>query len=632
MNDILIPSIPSDPKEAMYVICLYMAQAGEPENSLGYFTQGEALDDLAKIFGVPRRTFKNERDFFDRFTDGERKGFKKETIEPRLANTFKQFNHLGKTRLLEISREILRGIDSSRSFTYLPDLVECRQLSHANIVNIDTNKIFDPSNKIMREIVRSYEKIKPRDNVSIVGSAIIIDTEDNKAVTISTQEFPRCWAVKPTVLGLQRYKEKLNELKAFLKNEGFSQKDITNNFSKLPRDSWEKDLENSIVISIKNIIENSLALTTEDKNYFYKFIASASYSLTGRKLDRGDYDLSAVLKTGEWLGAASDRRPELSLAIEKVKSFEKLMKKSQDTWHVGGENRIYYGAPGTGKSYKIDGIIKDRIWFRTVFHPDLQNSDFFGCLKPRMNENHVNYEFAPGPFMSALAEAYNNRSEHVYLVIEELNRAPAAAVFGDLFLLLDRDDNGKGEYNVDFLSPESREWFANETDENYKKIRIPSNLYIYASMNSADQGVFPIDTAFRRRWQQEYLPLDYTNGPVGKVSYIDENSVNKIIEWKYFVEALNVFLTLNDDLSISEDRLVGQWFIKDKELNGEGIPEKILLYLWDDLLRHQGREYLFSEEIKTYGALAKAAGDHKHFLSNEFLEHLNKITKSDAEV
>ena len=86
------------------------------------------------------------------------------------------------------------------------------------------------------------------------------------------------------------------------------------------------------------------------------------------------------------------------------------------------------------------------------------------------------------------------------------------------------------------------------------------------------------------------------------------------------------------DLSISEDRLVGQWFIKDKELNGEGIPEKILLYLWDDLLRHQGREYLFLEEIKTYGALAKAAGDHKHFLSNEFLEHLNKITKSDAEV
>ena len=152
-------------------------------------------------------------------------------------------------------------------------------------------------------------------------------------------------------------------------------------------------------------------------------------------------------------------------------------------------------------------------------------------------------------------------------------------------------------------------------------------------MNSADQGVFPIDTAFRRRWQQEYLPLDYDNGPVGEISYVDEDNIRKILKWESFVETLNNYLTNIDDLSIAEDRLLGQWFVKSKELDGKGIPEKILLYLWDDLLRHVGRNKIFDErKIETYGALTKAIEGHKHFLSKPFIEELNKKTDSHGEV
>tara|TARA_B100000767_G_C19773671_1_gene541403 strand:+ start:1756 stop:3648 length:1893 start_codon:yes stop_codon:yes gene_type:complete len=630
MSEILIPS---DPKDAMNVVCLYMAQAGDPEKFLGYFTQTEALDDLAEIFDVPRRTFKGERDYFDSFTNSGRQGYKTEDVPRRLKHIFEEYNHLGKAKLLEISRKVLCGLVPVKSFTYLPDLKECKKQSHSNIAKVDVNKVFEPSNTIMRGIINSYKKVNSNDSVSIVGSALVISTPTNLTATISTQEFPRCWSVRPYVLAIERYVEKLDQLKILLIKDGFNASNIKDNLKKLPSHTWKTDLDFDIVNAIDNNIKENLDLGDTDKDYFYKLMTDKSWSSVKKELSRADWDKAAIKNVGQWLDAASDRRPELSMAIVQTNSFVRLMQNSHKIWHFGGENRIYYGAPGTGKSYKIDGIIKGQIYTRTVFHPDLQNSDFFGCLKPRMQGINVNYEFVPGPFIKALSEAYLNPSKPVYLVIEELNRAPAATVFGDLFLLLDRDDDGKGIYDVDFPSPESCEWFNNKTGETDEKIFIPSNLFIYASMNSADQGVFPIDTAFRRRWQQEYLPLDYDNGPIGEISYLDEDNIRKIIKWESFVETLNNYLTSIDDLSIAEDRLLGQWFVKSKELDGKGIPEKILLYLWDDLLRHVGRNNIFDErKIKTYGALTKAVEGHKHFLSKPFIEELNKKTDSHGEV
>jgi len=275
--------------------------------------------------------------------------------------------------------------------------------------------------------------------------------------------------------------------------------------------------------------------------------------------------------------------------------------------------------------------------YRTVFHPDLQNSDFFGCLKPQMDGKKVRYAFSPGPFMKALAEAYRTPSEPVFLVIEELNRAAAAAVFGDLFLLLDRNDEGKGEYDVNFPSPESEEWFETTTGVAHRELLVPSNLFIYATMNSADQGVYPIDTAFRRRWRQEYLPLDYDKGPDGDVSYVDAANKHHALAWREFVKLLNKHLTSVQTLDIAEDRLLGQWFVKKKELDGKGIPEKVLLYLWDDLLRHEGREQIFDSgttgKVKTYGDLVIEAAAERRFLSDSFLGKLNAASdvKADQE-
>ena len=297
----------------------------------------------------------------------------------------------------------------------------------------------------------------------------------------------------------------------------------------------------------------------------------------------------------------------------------------------GGENVIFYGAPGTGKSYGINKVVNSCQHFvRTVFHPDLQNSDFFGGLKPQMRSGELCYDFVPGPFMDALKIAYCNPDEMVYLVVEELNRAAAAAVFGDLFLLLDRKKDGSGEYDVSFPTAESREWFKTATSETSDKLKLPSNLSIYATMNSADQGVFPLDTAFRRRWRQKYMPLNYEKGPAGHLKVRGADGTVYKVEWRKFVECLNGHLLKQDDLALAEDRLLGPWFVNSADLKETEIPEKVLLYLWDDLLRHGGRDRIFRPEFKTYGGLVKAIGTGPIFC-DDFLKALNHHVKAATE-
>lgn len=302
----------------------------------------------------------------------------------------------------------------------------------------------------------------------------------------------------------------------------------------------------------------------------------------------------------------------------------------ESTQVKGGYNQIFYGAPGTGKSHKIKDIIKNKDFeTKTVFHPDLQNSDFFGALKPVVNNGDVDYKFSPGPFAKALLQAYKNPKEKVYLVIEELNRAPAAAVFGDLFLLLDRnpEKGGCSEYEVDIPSEEFGVWLDENNWKHRGKIWLPSNLRILATMNSADQGVYPMDTAFRRRWNQDYLPLQFIKGhkggPEGDLEIVFAHKNAEPVEWRVFAKALNEYLV--DFYHIPEDRLVGQWFLKKDEL-GERPPGKLLIYLWDDLLRHLDRSKLFDLSVfKTYGELTIQVEKNRPIFSTQFLEKLRSV-------
>ncbi|MDY5774046.1 MAG: AAA family ATPase, partial [Bacteroidaceae bacterium] len=177
----------------------------------------------------------------------------------------------------------------------------------------------------------------------------------------------------------------------------------------------------------------------------------------------------------------------------------------EEAVRVGAENILLYGVPGCGKSYtiKTEYCDDDDHMERAVFHPDYTYSDFVGQILPRVDEGHIEYRFEPGPFTRILKKAVETPDESFYLVVEEINRGNAPAIFGDIFQLLDRDESGCSEYGV-----------SNENISNYvygdatTKIKIPGNLFVLATMNTSDQNVSTLDTAFKRRWTMRMIKND----------------------------------------------------------------------------------------------------------------------------
>lgn len=262
-------------------------------------------------------------------------------------------------------------------------------------------------------------------------------------------------------------------------------------------------------------------------------------------------------------------------------------------------NELYYGVPGSGKSHTIDRIVKDSEYERVVFHPDYTYSDFVGQIMPRLKRNadgteKLTYEFVPGPFTKALKAAVDNEDSMHYLVIEEINRGNAPAIFGDVFQLLDRNEDGSGKYHITNFDI-GREVY--DGDEN-APISIPSNLSILATMNTSDQNVFTLDTAFQRRWNMKYIENNVT-----EAEHADEKIEYSNVTWGGFASAVNEeILEYNAELSSSEDKQLGAYFVTKAELTSDKFPEKALKYLWDDAFKLE-REKIFRPEIKSVGDL-----------------------------
>jgi hypothetical protein len=285
----------------------------------------------------------------------------------------------------------------------------------------------------------------------------------------------------------------------------------------------------------------------------------------------------------------------------------------------GATNTIFYGAPGTGKSYKIHTEeCKDAEKVVTVFHPDTQYNDFVGALKPKMEMGNdgisvVTYQFRPGPFTNALVKAKSHPDKHICLVIEEINRAPAAAVFGELFQLLDRDSNGKSTYKIDASDPDMLMHINNQLRSvgipELLQLEIPANLSLLATMNSSDQAVMPMDAAFKRRWSFQYIEINFNKKAVPNSDFcITTTNGQYNISWPDFAQIINATLI---DSRVAEDRLLGPFFlnkdeIKDIKTAKNTLNGKLFVYLWDDVLRHLGYQKLFSSTYKTFGRLSSA--------------------------
>lgn len=296
--------------------------------------------------------------------------------------------------------------------------------------------------------------------------------------------------------------------------------------------------------------------------------------------------------------------------------------------------QIFYGAPGTGKSNTIKSEVdqKDLPRVRTTFHPDSDYSTFVGAYKPTSvevpemtkigtkavpvenpdgtprKEKKIVYEFVPQAFLKAYTGAWKNQDEPFFLIIEEINRGNCAQIFGDLFQLLDRNDEGESDYPISpdediqkFLLTDKKYGFAELTEEQKEAIpeeiklgqllKLPKNLHIWATMNTSDQSLFPIDSAFKRRWDWQYMPISD-----GKKDWkIEVNG--KRYDWWLFLVKINEKIS---DTTNSEDKKLGYYFCKAKngKIDVETFVGKVIFYLWNDVFKDFAEEAgdLFQDE------------------------------------
>jgi len=302
------------------------------------------------------------------------------------------------------------------------------------------------------------------------------------------------------------------------------------------------------------------------------------------------------------------------------------------TTFTSPEQIIFYGVPGSGKSHEIKQKLEteynipekkqDLFVERTVFHPEYTNADFIGQIMPKLVLGRTDFVFKPGPFTSILKKALCDSANRYVLIIEEINRGNAAAIFGELFQLLDRiEDSGKTTSHEKELNTYGKGWseyfVMNSEINNYIRgsddsfdgkaldlngihfsantgIRLPPNLSILATMNTSDQNVFTLDNAFQRRWDMKLIENVFGNSKEEtnqRNAFVDSE---KKITWEKFQNAINLKISkMSEDAGLSsmEDKRLGCWFVKAVKQGSDFIipkdlfAEKVLKYLWDDAFK-----------------------------------------------
>ena len=354
------------------------------------------------------------------------------------------------------------------------------------------------------------------------------------------------------------------------------------------------------------------------------------------------------------------RKKWLDLLDEDVKKSYKTSN------HVFGDEdalqQIFYGAPGTGKSHEVKKLTGELLEtgdevdlpnvFRATFHPDTDYASFVGCYKPTMKptskeektltgkDEEIVYEFVPQVFTDAYVYAYNNPDQPTYLVIEEINRGNCAQIFGDLFQLLDRK-NGISEYSIkadkdlakylsDAKDETGKDILSNKEGIKEGKLRLPTNLHILATMNTSDQSLFPMDSAFKRRWEWEYVPINYDT--TIKSGEFKITIGDKSYSWVRFITQVNEKIF---DLTQSEDKQMGNFFIK-HSIDEKGFKSKVMFYLWYEVLRDEteNNKYFFygkttveGKEVLNKFTFTNLYEDNATEILQQFMEYLKVAPK-----
>ena len=388
--------------------------------------------------------------------------------------------------------------------------------------------------------------------------------------------------------------------------------------------------EDKLCYQVKNISKGAIGIRTISKKLLNEFVSyfaanpdatadEARNALVGQsEIDKFEYGYASTLAV-------------MAKMLLKKKDEKESLEKARNQYKGFFFQQIFYGAPGTGKSHTIKEVTRNEDVIRTTFHPDTDYSSFVGAYKPttieetvmtvigtkavpvedadgnERKESKIIYEFVAQSFLQAYISAWKKYADSVngepkkeFLVIEEINRGNCAQIFGDLFQLLDRNGYGFSEYPIKADAdmkkqlqkafkgldiPQKHSINAMYEDRDVVKevldgnlLLLPNNLYIWATMNTSDQSLFPIDSAFKRRWDWTYIPISNANKgwtiKIGDTHY----------DWWQFVERINDLIGRTTN---SEDKKLGYFFCKAKDgvISAETFVGKVIFYLWNDVFK-----------------------------------------------
>ncbi len=406
-----------------------------------------------------------------------------------------------------------------------------------------------------------------------------------------------------------------------------------NIFDKLV-DLTDTDNVNKIIEFESNLaVHNSLDFTyyyktNSDQFSYYLNRSEQSEPLSLHSHEQGENSsfVDNSINNSSFSSTTEEEPEELEETYNEVDPLNQKIKEHLLSKNFLGDNFIFYGIPGCGKSHYIkelltyDGVeLNNNYYSRVLFHPEYTYSDFIGQIMPIVSGQRITYEFKLGAFTQILLKALKDSQNEYFMIIEELNRGNAPAIFGDFFQLLDRDKNNRSEYSITNLE------ILNS--QGYKKLNlgalyIPSNLTIFASMNTSDQNVFALDTAFKRRFQT--IRIKNNGSDLILQSHINRKSYLL----GEFLKALNVdILEVFKDDDLAEDKLLGNYFFKEKDLNNiDFFSEKLISYLWNDVAKINRSKFFNVEKVRTLDeAIDLFKNNEELTLFSEYCENLKKL-------